>query len=180
MRDHDVEAIEKIIKSVSKDITINSAVAVSGESMEIDLCKRLLNLNLKCISEKDWNLYNEYNGNLKVDVVFACNTFMCSKDPKVWLKNISKVSKYIIIQDLSKAARGQGRITAPDSGDFMRYSVTNFNIIGKTDDGAIPVFDFSNCGINIINCIEYFEISPNSFGKFVLFADISPLLNESI
>lgn len=175
MRDHDVEAIEELILSIPKEIKINSVAAVSGESMEIDLCKRLLNVDLKCISEKEWNLYNECDFKLNVDLMLACNTFMCSKNPLLWLQNIAKVSKYIILQDLSSAARGQGKITAPDSGDFMRYSVSSFNIIGKTDDDALPIFDFSKCGIDIINCIEYFN-----HGKFAMFADISSLLNESV
>ena len=88
------------------------------------------------------------------NVGLICNTFMCSRDPLLWLQHISAAVTTLIIQDLAISSRTDGRDCSIETGDVARYSVTSHGIIGKTDPD-LRVFDFSNCGFEVIDAERY-------------------------
>ncbi len=73
-----------------------------------------------------------------------CNTFMCSRDPALWLRHLSAAVPLLVVQDLAVCRRGPGGShCATDSGDVARYSVSSHGITGATDPG-LSVFDLSS------------------------------------
>jgi hypothetical protein len=88
------------------------------------------------------------------DVGLICNTFMCSRDPMAWLRHISAVTPVLIVQDLAVSKRGRTRHCSIETGDVARYSVSSHGIIGQTDQ-ELKVFDFSECGYDLLDAEGY-------------------------
>lgn len=92
----------------------------------------------------------------RCDVGIVCNTFMCSRDPGLWLRNISEAVSTLVIQDLAVCQRTPTAHCSVETGDVARYSVSSCGIIGETDSDR-EVFDFSKCAFDLLDADEYVD-----------------------
>ncbi len=170
MRYEDLEAL-RVVMLRNPWLTPASVIGPSAEGQEIELVSEVWRTMIVPLGEGQWNLDEPAPGHHRGhQVALVCNTFLCSRDPALWLRNIAQVADYLLVQDLSWAPRGQGRITMPSDGDRQRYSVSSHGVIGRTDEGAQPVFDLSTSGVIVLDCEQYFD-----GGKFVALLDLRPL-----
>jgi len=171
MRPEDIKAISKVL--VRSKPAVRRVMLLSGSDEEKELVWKLWPQALMTdMSEAEWNLYGTHPAAwIGIDLVMVCNTFMCSKDPGLWLDNIAQSSRYVLIQDLAIAKRRQDRHLAPETGDFARYSVSSHGIMGETDPGHL-VYDLSTSGYRVIDC-ESYRIDDGVGLKFAALLDLS-------
>lgn len=175
MTSDDLHALTEILTR-HPELSDFEFIGPSAGEWEVALIKNIYDKNLYPVPQSDWNLLEEPHARIKPAVFMLCNTFMYSTDPELWLKNLGKVARYLIIQDLCTATRLTGRITAPfhlgGDGDVQRYSVSSHGVIGRTDPDVRPVFDFSTCGAKVVDCLPYRQREDGSYGNFVVILDL--------
>lgn len=171
MRAEDIDAVARVLERVRPDV--KRAIMTSGSSEEEGLLRRMWpHVAISNLSESDWDLDGPHPMALMgIDLVVACNTFMCSRDPGRWLDNLAQTSRLVMIQDLAVAQRRQDRHLSLETGDVMRYSLTTHGIIGKTDEGHM-VFDLSSSGYRVIDCDGY-RVDDGRGLKFAALIDLS-------
>lgn len=98
----------------------------------------------------------------RCDVGIICNTFMCSRDPALWLRHISAAVPLLVVQDLAVSRRTPDRYLSVETGDVARYSVSTHGIVGRTDPGS-EVFDLGSCGYRVLDAEAYGEGDDLSF-----------------
>lgn len=111
-------------------------------------------------ARSDWDLNNP-PGKIKADLVMACNTFMCARDPARWLRNIAMAAPYLLVQDLCRARRNGHLQCSQETHDVARYSFSAQGMIGETDPD-LQLFDFSTSGHEVLavdfyggNCVKF-------------------------
>jgi len=129
----------------------------SPSSEEIELVKRVWGITPTTSERSEWDL-SDRDSSFRLEpgtLVMACNTFMCAEQPAEWLSNLERVgAKWLLVQDLVRAKRTPDRELSLETGDVMRYSLTQHGIYGATDPGHV-VFDFSTCGRRVLDYQEY-------------------------
>ncbi len=158
MNADDVTEISHVIGKL--DIEPRSICLLTPNSLEEEAVRaRWPRASYVTCERGGWDLDSDRDPGFSVDLVVACNTFLCSSDPAAWLRRIFAVSPLLLLQDLSVARRGIGRHIDPASGDVMRYSISSHGIIGLSDPGS-PVFDLSTYGSCDVISVRTYGISP--------------------
>ena len=171
MRREDDSAIRALLSRGRPNVTGVTIVSASNE--EVEIAREFWpHAEVRQLSEGQWDLYEE--GPLPLDrdwgILIMCNTFLCSRDPKLWLSNISRTHRYVLIQDLAEDERVGDRHLSPETGDFSRYSGSSHGVMGQTDPGH-EVHDISTFGYRIIDCLSY-GFDNNAGTKFVVILDL--------
>lgn len=153
MRHEDLVAVRSVMRLLLRPERV---VILSGSSEECELVRSCWpDTSVTVVNESAWNLDGPIPYQCPgFDLAIACNTFMCARDPGIWLDNIAQVCRYVLIQDQAAVQRRHDRHLSPETGDVARYSVSSHDVIGKTDDGY-EVFDFSLSGYRVIDCERY-------------------------
>lgn len=153
MRAEDCYAVYRLLLRNPLQVPFVTVFSPSNEELEL-VEKFWPGVSTNRMSESQWDLRE--HGPLAsggMGLAMACNTFMCAADPDLWLKNIARSHRYLVIQDLAHTQRQPHRHLSPETGDVARYSVSQYGIIGITDDGY-TVYDLSLKSY-VVDCISY-------------------------
>lgn len=167
MHERDWTAVETVMKRMTQPLSEVLVLSPDTGQREPDGVKRIWPAcHVRTCDISQWDLREEPGVYVPrtCGLAIACNTFMCSRDPALWLRNITQVVPQIIIQDLSVCKRTPSRHCGVDTGDVARYSVSSHGVIGQTDPD-LEVFDLSTAGYSILD-IEVYD------GKFAVLLDL--------
>lgn len=133
MRDRDIEELESILKTWVDDGcfetpagragSIRSIVTCSADGRESRTLKQFFpGSQIEDMTSNQWNLDEACPSTS--DMVLACNVFMCARDPKRWIENACRKTRFFVMLDNCVSHRGnvEGE-TSPSTGDFMRYTM---------------------------------------------------------
>jgi hypothetical protein len=173
MRIEDDMAIRELLSRSS--VTVTGVTICSPSNEEFAIARAFWPAaEIRRFTQAEWNL--DDIGPLPPEdwgLLMACNTFMCSRDPMLWIENIRRTHRYLLIQDLSNAQRQPHRHLSPETGDVARYSVLSHGIVGKTDLGH-NVYDISSTyGVRVLDCLGY-DFDHGRGSKFVVLLDLRP------
>jgi len=151
MKNNDVEQLEIFFSSISHIIgKINKAVMCSPDPREISLVRRHFRAdNVVELDRKAWDINKTCPE--ESDMVMACNVFMESPDPLLWINNACARTKWFVILDNCISHRGniQGE-TAVSIGDVMRYTMPPIMV------AKLPTaFDLNTISDRIIKIVPY-------------------------
>lgn len=83
------------------------------------------------------------------DLCVAQNVFMYARQPADWFAHLSKVGRYLLVQDLVYRRRSTSPPYLGEDGDAVRYD------LGARSDPAQPTFDLSGLGIETLRFDRY-------------------------
>lgn len=124
MLERDLQEIRSCIVDWEDLLTdVRSGVVCSANPEELRMLEELFpKAWFTGMSEHQWNLDDGCPE--ESDLVLASNVFMCARDPKRWLENACRKTRFFIMMDNCVAHRGnvEGE-TSPSTGDVMRYTM---------------------------------------------------------
>lgn len=107
MRSPDVTQLEKFLGERKERFgDVRNVILCTGDSSEVQaLVKTFPGVNVTNVTKNQWDI-QERPYPRDIDMVLACNVFMCSKDPLTWFKNGAASARHLVIMDHCVAWRG--------------------------------------------------------------------------